>query len=228
MTVQCTLLKNGKTVAEGTEQVLFKNRASWKSQLEGKSFTLLNWKAAELVLREAGATVKHFSSTEKAKCILVGGVVNQEIFAAILKQVISGATLVVRFDTAWAMLLYKQKILKSPVATWGGYQKPYWNGNGWGYIDLLTQANAVPSGYTIGTNSWEPDSDPVGFEPFESNYPQKSHGAFFFRPDNLFTLLGEISYGKGKIMLAPSYPVDENNAFNDMIFFNLINYCTLN
>jgi beta-galactosidase len=145
-----------------------------------------------------------------------------------LKQVKNGASCILKFDTAWARLLYEQKILKSPVTAWGGLQKPYWNGNGWGYVDLPGLPNAVPSGYTIGTNSWEANSDPVGFEPFESNYPQKSHGAFFFRPDNLFTLIGEITYGKGKIILAPSYPVDTNEAFNDMIFFNLIRYLTRN
>ena len=38
----------------------------------------------------------------------------------------------------------------------------------------------------------------------------------------LTVLLGALDYGKGKIILAPSYPVDANHAFNDMLFFNLI------
>ena len=52
-------------------------------------------------------------------------------------------------------------------------------------MSICSQANAVPSGFIIGANSWEASPDPVGFEPFESNFPQKSHGAFFFRPDKL-------------------------------------------
>ena len=42
------------------------------------------------------------------------------------------------------------------------------------------------------------------------------------RKDNLLVLLGAIDYGKGKIILAPSYPVDANHAFNDMLFYNMI------
>ena len=39
---------------------------------------------------------------------------------------------------------------------------------------------------------------------------------------SLTVILGTIDYGKGKIILAPSYPVDANQAFNDLLFFNLI------
>jgi len=222
VTLNCTLLKNGKPVADGKEQVLLKNRSSWNSELKNKSFAVLNWNAAELALKEAGAITRPFSATEKTGCIMAGDAVNPETLVSVLKHVKSGATFMVKFDAAWAKLFYEQKILKSPVTAWGGLQKPFWNGNGWGYIDMGAADYAIPSGMTIGTNSWEANSDPVGFEPFESNYPQKSHGALFFRPDNLFTLMGEITYGKGKIILAPSYPVDANNAFNDMLFFNLV------
>jgi len=38
----------------------------------------------------------------------------------------------------------------------------------------------------------------------------------------LLVLLGTIDYGKGKIVLALSYPVDANHAFNDRLFDNLI------
>ncbi len=228
ITLNCNLLKDGKVVAEGKEQVLLKNRSSWQDHLSQQKILTLNWKAAELALQEAGIVLPAFSPALKTDCILAGKVMNENTFILVLKQVKAGAVLIVKFDSAWAELLYNQKILKSSVTDWGGVQKPYWNGNGWGYIDLLSQNIAVPSGYTIGTNSWEANSDPVGFEPFESNFPQKSHGAFFFRPGNLFTLLGEIVYGKGKIILAPSYPVDDNEAFNDMIFFGLIISSTKN
>jgi hypothetical protein len=222
VTLYCSLLKNGKSVADGKEQILLKNRSSWNGLLKNKSFAVLNWDAAEMALKEAGAITKPFSPNEKSICIIAGIPVSKETLVSVLKQVKNGAAFIVKFDSAWAKLLYEQKILKSPVTKWGGLQKPFWNGNGWGYIDLPGEPNAVPSERTIGTNSWEANSDPVGFEPFESNYPQKSHGAFFFRPDNLFTLIGEITYGKGKILLAPSYPVDASEAFNDMIFYNLI------
>jgi hypothetical protein len=55
-----------------------------------------------------------------------------------------------------------------------------------------------------------------------SNYPQKAYGGWFARPDVVLVLFGEIEYGNGKIILAPSYPVDDDNAFNDMLFFNMI------
>ena len=38
----------------------------------------------------------------------------------------------------------------------------------------------------------------------------------------LLVLLGTLDYGQGKIVLAPSYPVDANQALNDLLFFNLI------
>jgi hypothetical protein len=222
LTLKCTLLKNGKQLADGSEQVLLQNRSSYRSVLNDKTIASINWDKATAAIKEAGAIAKPFSANEKTEIILAGNLTNKETFISMLKQVCEGTTLVVRFDSAWAQLFYEQKILKEKVTYWGGLQKAFWNGNGWGYIDFLNQPHAIPSGYTIGTNSWEADTDPVGFEPFVCNYPQKSHGAFFFRPANLLTLMGEISYGKGKIILAPSYPVDDNNAFNDMLFFNLI------
>lgn len=224
ITLKCTLLKNGKQIADGSEQVLLQNRPSYRSDLANRTIAVLNWEAASSALNEAGAIAKPFVAKEKAELILAGKVTEKETLTSILKQVNMGTTFVVRFNADWAELFFDQKILKTKVTSWGGTQKAYWNGNGWGYIDLLNQPNAVPSGFTIGTNSWEANSDPVGFEPFESNFPQKSHGAFFFRPDKLLTLIGEIAYGEGEILLAPSYPVDGNNAFNDLLFFNLINY----
>ncbi len=38
----------------------------------------------------------------------------------------------------------------------------------------------------------------------------------------LLVLLGIIDYGKGKIILNPSYHVDDDNAFSDMLFYNMI------
>ena len=139
-----------------------------------------------------------------------------------LKKVKEGTTLVIRFDSLWAEVLLKQKILKEKVTQWGGMQKGFWNGNGWGYLDTFIGNQAIPSKTAIGTNSWEVPSDPKGFYPFVSSYPQQSHGAFLFRPDQLITLIGSVQYGKGKIILAPSYPVDLNNSLSDLLFYNMI------
>ena len=38
----------------------------------------------------------------------------------------------------------------------------------------------------------------------------------------LLVLLGVIDYGKGKIILNPCYHVDDDNAFSDMLFYNMI------
>jgi hypothetical protein len=38
----------------------------------------------------------------------------------------------------------------------------------------------------------------------------------------LLVLLGAIDLGRGKLLLAPSYPVDEAHAFNDLLFFEMI------
>jgi len=35
-------------------------------------------------------------------------------------------------------------------------------------------------------------------------------------------LLGAIQHGKGRILLAPTYPVDQNNPFSDLLFFEMI------
>lgn len=222
ITIEGKLLKGTEVVADGTEQVLLQNRKSYAAELKGKSIAVLNWAAAQNALAAAGISALEFNNDTKAKTILAAGIPSNEMLTQILKQVKAGAKLVLKFDSAWAKALYEAKILKEPVTKWGGTQKEYWNGNGWGFVDGLVGNQAIPSGRCIGTNSWEVPSDPVGFEPFVSNFTQKSHGAFFFRPDTLLTLYGEIMYGKGRILLAPSYPVDANEAFNDMVFFEIL------
>jgi len=83
-------------------------------------------------------------------------------------------------------------------------------------------AQAVPSGPTIGTTGWEVPGDPVGFFPFKSKHPIRAYGMYVARPSQLLVLLGEIEYGQGRILLCPGYPVDQNNAFTDLLFFNLL------
>lgn len=219
LTIESTVLKNSEVLATGAEQVLLKNRVSYKKELTGKNLSVYDWPAAREALEQVGV-----SNDENvlSNLILAGGIPSADVLKTFLEKTKKGATLILKFDEKWADVLFQQKILKEKVTQWGGKQVPYWIGNGWGYIDHFVGNQAIPGVSTIGTNSWEVPGDPHGFYPFVSNYPQKSYGAWFARPNTLLVLLGEITYGKGKILLAPSYLVDANEAFNDLIFFNLI------
>lgn len=219
LTIEGKLFSGKTMVAKGTEQVLLQNRKSYTNEFNDVNIKVINWKAASKALKEA-----NYKNTEAEKSVLLAGSFpsNDEL-KELLAKVKKGAHLVVRFDSIWAEKLYSSKILKEKVTQWGGKQILFWNGNGWGYIDHIIGDQAIPSKTTIGTNSWEAPGDPIGFAPFVSNFKQTSYGAWFARPDVLLTLVGEISYGKGKITLLPSYPVDDNNAFNDLMFFSVIN-----
>ena len=222
ITLHCSLTKEGKQVAVGTEQVLLTNRASFNNELKGKTGVVYHWDAAEKAIKKAGGNLVSLSSTNQPSYIVAGEVADESTFKDMLAKVKEGTTLVIRFDSLWADFLYRQKILRDKVTQWGSHQKGFWNGNGWGYIDTYIGNQAIPSKTCIGTNSWEVSEDPKGFYPFVSNYPQQSNGAFFFRPEQLLTLQGTIQYGKGKIILAPSYYVDEEQALNDLLFFKMI------
>ncbi len=218
LTVYGTVSQGGKVVAYGTEQVLFKNRPSYRDELESIYTKVYEWPAAKKALEES-----HENTAEsKQEVILAGEVPPKKLLNSYLKKVKAGSALILRFDEVWAKRLFDINILKSPVTEWGGTQEAYWNGNGWGYIDALIGDQAIPGKTTIGTNSWEVSGNPKGFYPFESKYPQTAYGAWMARHDTFLVLLGEIEYGLGKIILAPTYPVDENNAFNDLLFFNII------
>ena len=208
----------GKTIADGAEQVMLQNRASFAKGLAGTPIAVTDWPAAETALKEARiATV----SADLATVILAG--MPTEDSAKLLALAKAGKILVVKFDSTWAKLLYDQGLLSEPVTQWGGQQSLGWNGNGWGYIDHFVGDQAVPSKTVIGTRTWETFGDPFGFWPFVSRYKQAAYGTYMARNDKLLVLIGAIDYGKGKIIIAPSYPVDENHAFNDMLFFNMIN-----
>jgi hypothetical protein len=223
ITLECSLFKGDKKVTTGTEQVLFSNRISFATDLKEKKGAVYNWPAADKAIRDAkGVCVEFNSSLQNLSYIAAGDVADETTLKQMLKKVKEGTTLVIRFDSLWAEVLLKQKILKEKVTQWGGLQKGFWNGNGWGYLDTFIGNQAIPSKTAIGTNSWEVPSDPKGFYPFVSSYPQQSHGAFLFRPDQLITLTGSVQYGKGKIILAPSYPVDLNNSLSDLLFYNMI------
>ena len=224
ITVKAELARDGQTIAQGTEQFLLQNRGSFSATLQAKTFSVLDWPAAESAIREAHGKVMEVSRSARhpAHLILAGGLPDATLLGQILVQVPQGARLIVRFDPRWADALLHVGILSRPVSSWGGEQKGYWNGNGWGYLTHFIGGDSIPSGSTIGTNSWEVPEDPKGFAPFESAYPQTSYGAAFHRPDQLFTLLGSVQYGKGQILLAPGYPVDLNNAFSDLLFYNML------
>ena len=220
LTIEGTLLKNEDEIADGVEQVLLKNRATYQDVLNKHWITVNNWPAAEEALADAGYS---FSAAQPGKkIILAGNPVPAGNLRTLLREVQAGASLIIRFDSVWADLLHESKILSRPVTRWGGEQIGHWNGNGWGFIHGLAGEYCLPENRTIGTNAWEVPGDPVGFYPFESKHTQTSYGAWFARPDQLLTLYGEISYGKGRILLAPSYPVDDDNVFNDLLFYNMI------
>ncbi len=224
LTIQGTVLKNDQVVAFGTEQVLLKNRASFNEDLTDLHIEVLNWPAAEKAVKDAGIVTKSegVQTSENNSVLIAGDIPENENMKRLLEKTSKGATLLIKFDEQWAEKLYQLKILKTPVNQWGGTQIAYWHGNGWGYIDHFIGDQVIPSKSTIGTNGWEVPGNPKGFYPFETNYPQKAYGAWLARPDKLLVLMGEISYGKGKIILHPSYNIDAENAFNDLLFFNIL------
>lgn len=223
ITIEAKLLKDNKEVATGTEQILLKNRNSF-IEMKNTNCFVYQWNAARKAIEESGAnSIEAMSEKEDINCILIGKLPDNDTFENLLKKVKQdGSIMILKIDSTWNEALVKHQILKTNINEWGGEQKPFWTGNGWGYIDYFLGKQAIPNGSVIGTNSWEVPCDPVGFAPFESNYEQQSFGAFFFSPDKLLTLIGSIKYGKGKIILAPSYPVDLENAFSDLLFYNMI------
>jgi len=223
LAVTAQVFGQGEAVADGAEQVLLQNRPSYAKDLAALKGAVVGWSAARQALSDAGQKPGELKNTGgKLDYIVAGDVPGETELTAMLKKVESGTKLVVKFNPAWADALYARGLLKEKVTEWGGEQSSGWMGNGWGYIDALLGDQALPSKTTIGTRSWEVPSDPVGFGPFVANGKQTAYGAYFARPDKLLVLIGEIEYGKGKIVLSPGYAVDENQAFNDLLFYNMI------
>jgi beta-galactosidase len=248
ITVHASLTKDGNEVADGTEQVLLKNRGSYKSALSNSSFRIYHWNAAHDALSGLGRVDTSDSSASK-NINLIGSlahavpekqrVAESKTIKKILNRVDSeGETLIIKFDHYWARILHSYGILSAPVTEWGGKQTSHWFGNGWGYLDYFVGNLSVANRGTIGTNSWEVPSDPTGFYPFECDFPQSVYGLYMARPwlcktppvgiriselqPTMLVLLGVIDYGKGKIILQPCYHIDEDNAFTDMLFYNII------
>jgi len=246
ITIQAHLTKNSDTLAYGFEQVLLQNRSSWSKDMTNIKTRVFDWDEAEKALEEAGIGTL-YKERERLDCVLVGALTDTASFSLLLNMVRDyGTKLILKFDQQMADVLYDKKILSEKVSTWGGYQTHDWNGNGWGFIDNFAGKQAIPSQSIISTRSWEVPGHPHGFYPFKSFYDQQVYGLYIarsaypepiwgdlagkgeflsttFTPDRqLLVLLASVSYGKGKIILAPSYSVDENNPFNDMLFFNQI------
>ncbi len=225
-------LYSGSTIAAyGTEQVLLQNRPSYYSNLAPFKGAVFSWDAAKTVLSDTGVKIVNFSTDAQIlDYICVGGNPTDDELNNMLQRTFNdGTCLIINFDEMWATKLYNKALLAQPVLEWGGEQTGGWNGNGWGYLDYYIGNQAIPSGSTIGTNSWEVPGDPRGFWPFESAYETTSYGAYFWRtdtfnPGKLLVLIGEIKYGKGKIILAPSYAVGTSesvtNIVGDQLYFN--------
>ena len=223
LTVTGQVFGQGEQVADGAEQVLLQNRPSYARELAALKGAVSGWTAAKQALSDAGQKPAELTEAEgKLDYILASDVPVDAELAEMLKKVEAGTRLIVKFSPAWAEALYSHGILKEKVTAWGGEQSSGWTGNGWGYIDAVLGDQALPGKTTIGTRAWEVPGDPAGFAPFVSNSKQTAYGAYFARPDKLLVLIGEIEYGKGKIILSPGYAVDENQAFNDLVFYNMI------
>ena len=224
ITVEGKLYRDKEVVASGAEQVLLRNRASYKSVISPFTGAVCGWPAAKAAIRDAGVTVSDYSlELGKVDYITAGSLPSGNELSDILKRVKDeGTLLIIRFDSTWAEALNEVGILLEKVTTWGGEQTGHWTGNGWGYVDYFIGDQAIPGGETIGTNSWEVPGDPRGFYPFKSGYRQGAYGAYFARHDTLLVIIGTIDYGKGMIVLDATYPIDEDNVFNDMLFYKLI------
>ncbi|KAA6342454.1 hypothetical protein EZS27_009784, partial [termite gut metagenome] len=132
----------------------------------------------------------------------------------------------IKCDSIWAEKLKTKGVLSTDVTEWGAKQTGHWKGNGFGYIDYFVGNTGIVNSQTISTTAWEVPGDPNGFYPFESDYLTHVYGAYVARPDQIRVLIGIIDYGKGKIVLDPTYPVDDNHPLNDLLFYNLLKLCT--
>lgn len=237
ITVSATLYKDKKFIATGKEQVLLQNRASFGNDIKHKNYAVTNWPEAKNAIEQAGGMVSDLASnfvdyifaSNDTICPLENVIDN--ILDKVKKE---GTTLILKFDEQTANLLYNKGLLSEKVTLWRGKTikkegtAPH-DFNGWGYINKFAGDKSFPGRDIISTNSWECPGNPMGFYPFKSSYSVTSYGACLFRgpflkwstPD-LTILLGQINYGKGKIILNPCYHVDENNAFTDLLFFNFI------
>lgn len=232
LTLEGTLYRDNEIVADGKEQVLLKNRPSQQERFRGKRIAVLNWPQAQAALKEAH--IAHSTVLQEASVILLGKNSTQIQWNSALAAVKKGASLIVQTDSLEGEILFKRGLLKEPIKVWGGLQSGFWNGNGSSYIDVFAGKQTLAQSGVISTRSWEATGNPRGFFPFRSKYKQRAYGLYFAHQykrngnfteaNNTLVTYGELEFGKGRILLNTSYWVDENTAFSDLLFFNMLAY----
>ncbi len=232
VTVEGTLMNGKKCVADGKEQVLLRNRPSQKERLKGRNITVMGWPQAEKALTDACGNLS--LSGKKKGVILLGKEASETEWKNALERVKNGDNLIIQTDTIAGKKLYDFGLIDQPVKAWGGVQTGHWNGNGSSYIEIFPGDQTIASGKTISTRSWEAIGNPRGFYPFSSKFPLKIHGLYvanhfdrdkrFSEETNVLVTYGEITYGKGVILLNAAYWVDEDNVFADLLFYNMVDH----
>lgn len=227
VTVEGEILSNRQVVAEGKEQILFRNRSCQRERLQKASISVIGWPEAEKAMNDARIPL-----SSNPAVILAGKNISGDELQQLLTKVRAGTNLILQTDSLMGELVFQLGLLDKRIEAWGGLQTGHWNGNGSSYIETFVGNQSVPSGKSISTRSWEAQGDPKGFYPFSSKYPLRIHGLYvahqfkrnphFTDKNNVLVTYGEIKYGKGHILLNTSYWVDENTAFADWIFFNMI------
>lgn len=224
ITIKATLYdEHNKVVTEGTEQVLLHHPESFKERLEQLNGCVYKWKEGKRAIKEACGHAEEYEKAKAYTYIAAGEVPTEEDFKHMLDQVKEGCRLIVNFDESWAALLHKTGILSAPVTEWGCEQTGFWYGNGWGYVSEFFD-DAFPSGNVISTNGWQPQGDPNGFYPFESDFEQKVHGLWMARHDVLRVTIATLAYGKGQVILNPAYNVSHKDPFATLMFYNMLTY----
>ncbi|MDR0559557.1 MAG: hypothetical protein LBG92_05265 [Prevotellaceae bacterium] len=235
LTVEAQLIaslpEGQKNVADGAEQVLFKNRPSQAKRFKNKSINVIGWSEAEKALGDAGLKPNR---NGKPRLILLGKDASESQWDAALALVNAGANMIVQLDSLGGCRLHRKGLLNEPIAVWGGHQSGHWKGNGSSYIEVFAGDQPLPSSDAISTRSWEATGNPTGFYPFRSPYRLRAYGLYFahqhkrnphFKESgNTLVTYGEIEYGKGHILLNGSYWIDGNNPFSDLLFFNMVNH----
>jgi beta-galactosidase len=229
ITIEAELKQDGVVVAEGAEQVLLRNRASFNSTIGKYAGSVYQWPAAEKAIMDARFPVEEFDpGMQPLSYICAGALPKDRMLEEMLKRVESdGTTLLISFNEEWAKALFDKGLLSEmpefdDCRIIGG-----WAGNGWGYIDYFPGDQAIPGKSTIGTNSWELGGLSLknvqqGFWPFRSKFQTRAYGAHLARPDIMLVMIGELEYGKGRILLDAAYTIDQDHPFTDLLFYNKI------
>ena len=120
ITLKCTLLKKNQVITQGSEQTLLQNRSSYRSDFANKSISVIQWEGAQSALTEAGVSLKSFSPpTNRYDLLLAGNVTSTATLSSMLDQVKEGTTLILRFDSLWAKLLFRSENFKIKCDTLG-------------------------------------------------------------------------------------------------------------